>query len=261
VVRAVGGRTQKASLVTAAASAATMLVLAPMLGLLPQAVLAAIVIVYSVGLIQPDEFAAIRRVRTMEFRWALAAFLGVLVFGTLQGILVAVVLSLLGLASQSAHPRGHVIGRQRGEDVLRPLSPENPDDETFDGLLILRAEGRLFFANAQQVSDRIRALVEEHKPRVLVFDLSRVFDIEYSALQMMMEGERRFTEEGVTVWLAVLNPDVLRYIRSSGLADHLGEHRLFPNVRAAIRRHLQDPPKAHEEGVDVAPAGPSSPSH
>ena len=85
VVRAVGGRTQKASLVTAAAAAATMLVLAPLLGLLPQAVLAAIVIVYSVGLIQPAEFASIRKIRTMEFLWALAAFLGVLVFGTLAG--------------------------------------------------------------------------------------------------------------------------------------------------------------------------------
>ena len=74
VVRAVGGRSQKASLVTAAASAATMLALAPLLGLLPQAVLAAIVIVYSVSLIQPLEFASIRKVRRMEFLWALAAF-------------------------------------------------------------------------------------------------------------------------------------------------------------------------------------------
>jgi SulP family sulfate permease len=262
VVRAVGGQTQKASLVTAAASAATMLVLAPLLGLLPQAVLAAIVIVYSVGLIQPLEFAAIRRVRTMEFRWALAAFLGVLVFGTLQGILVAIILSLLGLASQAAHPRVHVIGRKRGEDVLRPLSPENPDDETFEGLLIVRPEGRLFFANAQQVSDRVRELVAEHKPRVLLLDLSRVFDIEYSALQMMMAGERRYADEGVTVWLAVLNPDVLRYIEASGFADRLGERRLFPNARAAIRRFLDDPaPAGHGAGSGGARSGPSGPSH
>jgi high affinity sulfate transporter 1 len=258
VVRAVGGRTQKASLVTAAASAATMLVLAPLLGLLPQAVLAAVVIVYSVGLIQPLEFAAIRKVRTMEFRWALAAFLGVLVFGTLQGIMVAIVLSLLGLAGQSAHPRVHVIGRKRGEDVLRPLSPENPDDETFEGLLILRPEGRLFFANAQQVSDRVRDLVAEHRPRVLVFDLSRVFDIEYSALQMMLEGERRYTEEGIVVWLAVVNPDVLQYIRTSGLADRLGEARLLPNARAAIRRYLEEfAPATPEVTVAAMPAGPS----
>jgi high affinity sulfate transporter 1 len=241
VVRAVGGRTQKASLVSAAASAATMLVLAPALGLLPHAVLAAIVIVYSIGLIQPLEFAAIRKVRTMEFGWALAAFLGVLVFGTLQGIVAAIILSLLGLASQAANPRVHVIGRKRGEDVLRPLSPEHPDDETFDGLLILRPEGRLFFANAEQVGERVRELVAQYKPRVLMLDLSRVFDIEYSALLVMMEGERRFAESGVTVWLAGLNPDVLNYIRSSGLADHLGTDRMFTNARIGISRYLEAP--------------------
>jgi MFS superfamily sulfate permease-like transporter len=255
VVRAVGGRTQKASLVSAAASAATMLVLAPALGLLPHAVLAAIVIVYSIGLIQPLEFAAIRKVRTMEFGWALAAFLGVLVFGTLQGIVAAIILSLLGLASQAANPRVHVIGRKRGEDVLRPLSPEHPDDETFDGLLILRPEGRLFFANAEQVGDRVRELVAQYKPRVLMLDLSRVFDIEYSALLVMMEGERRFAEAGVTVWLAGLNPDVLNYIRSSGLADHLGTDRMFTNARIGISRYLEVPAPdqrnsdANERGV------------
>ena len=237
VVRSVGGRTQKASLVTAAAAAATMLLLAPLLGLLPQAVLAAIVIVYSIGLIKPAEFVSIRRVRRMEFRWALAAFLGVLAFGTLQGIVVAIVLSLVALASQAANPNVYVIGRKRGADVLRPSSPENPQDETFEGLLILRPEGRLFFANAQQVADRIQALVVEHKPRVLVLDMSRVFDIEYSALQMMMEGERRITEQGVTAWLAGLNPTVLELVRASGFAGRLGPERTFVNIRAAIQHY------------------------
>ena len=238
VVRAVGGRTQKASLVTAAVSAATMLALAPLLGLLPLTVLAAIVIVYSIGLIQPLEFASIRKVRTMEFRWALAAFLGVLAFGTLQGIVVAIALSLIGLSSQAAHPRIHVIGRKRGEDVLRPVSPEHPDDETFEGLLIVRPEGRLFFANAQQVGDRVRELVANNKPSVLMIDFSRVFDIEYSALQMMIDGERRFAEEGVAIWLAGLNPDVLDYVRRSGFADHVGKDRMFPTAEAGLLRFL-----------------------
>ena len=237
VVRAVGGHTQKASLVTASAAAATMLVLAPLLGLLPQAVLAAIVIVYSVGLIKPAEFASIRRIRRMEFRWALAAFLGVLIFGTLQGIVVAIVLSLIGLSSQAANPKVYVIGRKRGADVLRPLSPEHPDDETFEGLLILRPEGRLFFANAQQVADQMQALVAKHKPRVVTLDMSRVFDVEYSALQMMIEGERRMTEQGVTVWLAGLNPSVLEYVRASGFDNQLGPERLFHNTRAAIHHY------------------------
>src|SRR5262249_28121771 len=167
VVRSVGGRTQTASLVTAGAAAGTMLVFAPFLGLLPQTVLAAIVIVYSVGLINPPEFVAISKIRTMELTWAIAAFLGVLVFGTLQGIVVAIVLSLIGLSSQAVNSKVYVIGRKRGADVLRPLTPENPDDETIDGLLILRPEGRLFFANAQSVGDQIRALVAEHQPRVV----------------------------------------------------------------------------------------------
>jgi high affinity sulfate transporter 1 len=239
VTRSVGGRTQKASLVTAAAAAATMLVLAPFLGLLPQAVLAAIVIVYSVGLINPAEFILIRNIRTMEFTWALAAFAGVLLFGTLQGIVVAIALSLIGLSSQAANSKVYVIGRKRGEDVLRPLSPEHPDDESFDGLLILRPEGRLFFANAQQVGDQIWALVAEHRPRVLAVDMSRVPDIEYSALKMLIEGERRMTEEGITVWLAALNPSVLASVRSSALADRLGQERLLFNARAAIRKYQE----------------------
>jgi SulP family sulfate permease len=239
VARSVGGRTQKASLVTAAAAAATMLVLAPFLSLLPQAVLAAIVIVYSVGLINPAEFMAIRNIRAMEFTWALAAVAGVLLFGTLQGIVVAIALSLIGLSSQAANPRVYVIGRKRGEDVLRPLSSRHPDDETFDGLLILRPEGRLFFANAQLVGDQIWALVAKHRPSVLALDMSRVPDLEYSALKMLMEGERRMTEQGVTVWLAALNPGVLRCIRSSALADRLGQDRLLFNARAAIKKYQE----------------------
>ncbi|MEE7448753.1 sodium-independent anion transporter [Methylobacterium radiotolerans] len=234
VVRSAGGRTQVASLVTASAALATMLLLAPVLGLLPQATLAALVIVYSVGLIQPGEFRAIYKVRRMEFRWAVVAAVGVLVFGTLQGIVVAIVLSLLGLSLQTAHPRVSVIARKRGADVLRPLTSEHPDDETFEGLLILRPEGRLYFANAQNVADRIRTLVAEHAPRIVVLDFSRVPDIEYSALQMLQEAVRR---PSVTFWLVDLNPGVLEMVRRAGLDQELGADRLMFNTRKAIERY------------------------
>ena len=237
VVRATGGQSQLVSMVTAGVALATMLLLAPILGLLPHATLAALVIVYSVGLIQPAEFLAIRKIRTMEFRWAIAAALGVLLLGTLNGIVVAIILSLIGLGSQTANPRVSVIGRKRGADVLRPLSPENPDDETFEGLLILRPEGRLYFANAQNVGAHMDTLVAQYKPRVVALDMSRVPDIEYSALQALMEGEARATERGVVVWLVGLNPGVLEIVRNSGLADRLGRERLLFNARAAIERH------------------------
>jgi MFS superfamily sulfate permease-like transporter len=237
VVRSAGGQSQKASLVTAGAALATMLLLAPLLGLMPNATLAAVVIVYSVGLIQPAEFRAIRSVRTMEFRWALIACVGVLVFGTLKGIVVAIIVSMIGLASQAANPRVSVIGRKRGADVLRPLSAEHLDDETFPGLLIVRPEGRLFFVNAQNVGEQINALVQQHQPRVLALDMSRVPDIEYSALQALTEGEKRLTERGVVVWLCGLNPGVLEVARHAGLEQRLGRERLLFNARAAIERY------------------------
>ena len=251
VVRAAGGRSQKASLVTAAAAVAVMLLLAPLLGLLPNAVLAAVVIVYSVGLIQPAEFRAIRGVRTMEFRWALIACVGVLALGTLKGIVVAIIVSMVGLASQAAFPRVSVIGRKRGVDVLRPLSPEHPDDETFAGLLILRPEGRLFFVNAQNVAEQIAAWVKQYQPRVLALDMSRVPDIEYSALVALMEGEKRMTEGGTVVWLAGLNPSVLEVVRRAGLDQRLGRERLLFNARAAIERYQALPAVAAP-----SPAGP-----
>jgi high affinity sulfate transporter 1 len=237
VVRAAGGRSQKASLVTASAAAATMLLLAPLLGLLPNATLAAVVIVYSIGLIQPLEFLAIRNVRTMEFRWTVMATLGVLIFGTLKGIVVAIIASLIGLASQVAYPRVSVIVRKRGADVLRPLSPEHPDDETFEGLLIVRPEGRLFFVNAQYVADQIRALVAQYQPRVLVVDMSRVPDIEYSALQMLIESDKRSVERGAVAWLVGLNPGVLEVVRKAGLEERLGRERMLFNTRVAIERY------------------------
>jgi sulfate permease, SulP family len=236
VVRSAGAQSQKASMVTAGAAAATMLLLAPLLGLLPHATLAAVVVVYSLGLIEPAEFRAIRQVRWMEFRWALIACFGVLVFGTLKGIVVAIIVSMIGLASQVAHPAVHVIGRQRGADVLRPRSPEHPDDESFDGLLIVRPEGRLFFVNADYVAERIAALVEQHRPRVLVLDFSRVPDLEYSALQRLMQGEARATEHGAVVWLAGLNPGVLQVVQHAGFDRVLGPGRLLPNARVAIER-------------------------
>jgi anti-anti-sigma factor len=188
-------------------------------------------------LIQPGEFRGIRHVRTMEFRWALIACAGVLVFGTLKGIVVAIIVSMIGLASQTAHPRVYVIGRKRGTEVLRPLSPEHPDDETFEGLLIARPEGRLFFVNAQHVAEQIRALIAQHQPRVLALDLSRVPDLEYSALQVLADAERRATENGAVVWLVGLNPGVLEMVRRAGLYERLGRGRMLFNANAAVERY------------------------
>lgn len=242
VVRATGGQSQVVSIVTAGAAFATMLLLSGLLGFLPHATLAAIVIYYSVGLIQPREFLAIRKVRPMEFHWALVAMVGVLLFGTLQGITVAIVVSLLSLAYQTARPHVYVLGRKRGTDVLRPLSEEHPNDETFEGLMIVRPEGRLFFLNADYVKEQIIALERQYQPRVVVWDMSAVSDIEYSALQALIEGEKSLAELGTSLWLAGLNPGVLEMVRRAGFDEKLGSERMLFNAQTAIERYLSQNP-------------------
>lgn len=238
LVRAVGGRTQIASLVTAGTAVLVMLVLAPVLGLIPNSALAALVIVYSVGLIKLSEFAAIRRIRTMELRWALAACVGVPLLGTLQGIVLSIGMSLLGLLARTSRPRISVLGRKPGTDVFRPNSPEHPEDESFPGLLLVRPEDRIFFANVQMIREQIDALLAEKKPRVLALDLSGVPDIEYSALKVLMEAEQKSATLGIKLWLIGLNPEVLLGVQRCGLADRLGREGMFFTNQLAVA-HLQ----------------------
>jgi sulfate permease, SulP family len=238
VNRSAGARTPVAAIVTAALTVLTLLVLAPLIGLLPQATLAAIVIVYSIGLIQPAEFRVIRNVRRMEFRWALAALAGVVLLGTLKGILVAIIVSLGALAHQVADPPVHVIARKRGTNVFRPRSGEHPDDETFPGLLMLRIEGRIFFANAERIGQKVRPLVEEARPRVVLVDLRAVPDLEYTALKMFTEAEERERERGVELWLVGLNPAVLEVVQRSPLGERLGRERMHFNLETAVAKYL-----------------------
>ena len=246
VNRRAGARTRVAGLVTAIAALATLVLLAPLMGLMPQATLAAVVIVYSIGLIQPAEFRDILRIRSMEFVWALVAFAGVVVLGTLKGILVAVVVSLVALAYQAAHPRLYVLGRKPGTDVFRPESNTHPDDESFPGLLIVRPEGRLFFANAQRVGEQLLPLIDAAEPKVVAMDFSAVPDIEYSALKMLIEGEERLRERGAVLWLVALNPEVLRMVQRSPLGKTLGRERMLFNLQIAVERYLSQTAQSEE---------------
>jgi high affinity sulfate transporter 1 len=237
VNRLAGARTQLAGLVTALSTLLVTLLLAGALGRLPQATLAAVVIVYSVGLIDSASFLAIRHVRRMEFRWAVIALVGVVALGTLQGILVAIVVSLIALAHQAADPPVYALARMPGTNVFRPRSDAHPGDESIPGLLLVRVEGRIFFANAGRVADRLRELIVGDRPRALVLDLSGVPDLEYSALVMLLAAERRLREQGVALHLVGLTPSVLDVVRRSALAGELGPDRMHFTLEQAVQHH------------------------
>jgi len=236
VNRSAGAQTQGASLVTAATALGTMLFLAPVIGLMPQATLAAVVIVYSVGLFSPKEFRAVLRVRRTEFVWALVALVGVVLLGTLQGIIVAIIVSLGALAHQLADPPVYVMVRKPGTPVFRPVSDEHPDDESHPGVLVLRPEGRVFFANASQIGQKMRAIIDREKPELVVLDLGGVFDIEYTALKMLVAAERGLRERGIRLALVDLNPRVLAMVERSPLGESLGRAHMFYTVADAVDR-------------------------
>jgi len=235
-----GARSQISGLVTAGVVVATLLFMAPLFGLMPHPTLAAVVVIASIGLISPAEFRSILKIRSMEFRWALIAVAGVLFLGTLKGILVAVLVSLVALMIRGNRYPLLVLGRKPGTNVFRPKSSEHPEDETFPGLLLLRPEGAIYFANAPRIGQQIRAHRLELAPRVIALDFSAVPDLEFSALRMLTEGEEKARDEGVLLWLVALNPEVLTVVKNSPLWQRLGRERMFFTLEQAVERYQID---------------------
>ena len=228
-----GAHSQLAELVTAGFVVLTLLFLAPLISLMPQATLGALVIVAALGLVKVREFQAIYRIHRAELGWAIITLFGVLILGTLQGIMIAVVISLLTLLYEADHPPLYMLGRKPGTDIFRPYE-ESSSDELFSGLLILRTEGRMTFASAPRLKDIIWDLIHATEPEVLALELSAVPNIEYTALQMLTSFENKLSEAGITLWLVALNPQALNVIQRSSLMKTLGTECMFFNAEQAV---------------------------
>ncbi len=232
-----GARTQVAALVTVAMVAATLLFLSPLISLLPQATLAAVVVVTTAPLLSTADFRAILHVRRVEFIWALVACAGVVILGTLQGILVAIAISLLTIMYQANHPLVYTLRRKPGTAVFRPQLSDHPADETIPGLLIVKTEGRMTFASAPRVRERLAALIEAARPQVVILECSAIPDIEYTALRILTRAEEKMQEGGISLWLSALNPLALEMIRRSPLGRTLGSERMFFDICDAVNAY------------------------
>jgi MFS superfamily sulfate permease-like transporter len=233
-----GARTQLAEIVTAGVVIITLLFLAPLISLMPQATLGALVLVAAGGLIKVSEFQKILRISKRELIWALVALAGVVLLGTLEGILVAIGVSLLVLIYQANHPPVYEVGRKPGTTIYRAMV-DHPDDETVPGLLILRTEGSLHFASSPRAMEKMRALILERGPQVVILECSAIPDIEYTALNKLTQGEEKLGEAGIALWLAGLNPAPLATIRRSSLGSTLTDERLFQDIVEAIEAYEQ----------------------
>jgi high affinity sulfate transporter 1 len=228
-----GARSQMAQWLNAGVVLATLLVASRVLSLMPQSALAAVIIVTGVSMIRPVAFNAIAKVRRDELLWALATVVGVIFIGTLNGILVAVAISLLTLFYQANHPPVYALVYDRAGDLFRRAAP-GETDERFPRLLMLGTEGRLTFANAETVRDKMRALIAQAQPDVIILECEAIPDIEYTALLMLIEDEQDLRRRGIALWLAAVNPELRVIIDRSPLAEALGPERIFLTRHKAL---------------------------
>jgi anti-anti-sigma factor len=235
-----GARTQGASLLTGGLVLATLLVLAPLFSDLPKAILGAVIIDAVVfGMIDVRELRRLYRVTRFDFWIAVAAIIGVLSAGVLAGVVVGVVLSLGWLVYVATRPPMPLLGRQAGTQVFRDLD-ENPADETFPGIAVLRMDGGLFFATAEALEERIRELAQDGDQRALVLDLEGVNFVDSQGAAKVTEIHELTEADGVELRLARVKPQVYAVLEADGIIDRIGADHIHGNVHRAVEAQLAD---------------------
>jgi high affinity sulfate transporter 1 len=238
-----GARSQVSGLVVAALTVVTLLFLTGLFENLPEATLAAVVIAAVIELVDIDTLLSFRRAWTSrigqiygvgarpDFIAAVAALVGVLVFDTLPGLFIGVVASILLLVYRAAHPHVAVLGRLPGSERFGDVDRYD-DAAEVPGVVVVRPETGLFFANADVVADRIRAEVASRHARAVVLDAETVPSIDISAIRVL-DGLADDLERGGVRFAIARDVGQVRDVMSE-VARAETVQRLFPTVRAAV---------------------------
>ncbi|MEU6214875.1 sulfate permease [Streptomyces sp. NPDC047023] len=234
VAERAGARSQLTGVV-GAALILLMLVLAP--GLfrnLPQPALAAVVITASLSLADLPGAVRLWRQRRAEFLLCLAAFAGVALLGVLQGIAIAVALSVLNVFRRTWWPYNTVLGRVRGLEGYHDVR-SYPDAELLPGLVIHRFDAPLVFANAKNFRDAVRRLAAaEPRPRWIVVAAEPMTDVDTTAADVLEELDEELNAAGVHLVFAELKDPVRRKIERYGLTRTIDARHFFPTVESAV---------------------------
>jgi high affinity sulfate transporter 1 len=251
-----GARTQLSSLITSGLILATALILAPIFTDLPNAVLGAIVIAAALGLMDWKEMRRFWRWRRTDFVVAVAALAGVVVFGVLPGLLVAVVLSVSFLLYRASRPYVAALGSLPGRERTFGDLARHPQAGQVPGIVILRVDAPLYFFNANVAHTQILRLVDapDPRPRAVVIDLAATGDLDVTTADMVGGLVRDMQERAVAVAFAQVRGPVRDRLRRTGLTDAIGEGRIYASVGAAVdglERELAL--EAQGPGTDEAP--------
>jgi high affinity sulfate transporter 1 len=246
VAEAAGARTQLTGVVGAVAIA-LLLVLAPsLLQSLPTSALAAVVIAAAISLIEVADLRRIYRIQRWEFWLSMACFAGVAVLGAIPGIALAITIAVIEFLWDGWRPHSAVLGQApdiRGyHDVSR-----HPEGRQIPGLVLLRWDAPLFFANAELFQDRALAVVASAPAPVhwLVVAAEPVTSIDVTSADMLSELDEELRARGIALGFAEMKDPVKDKLRRFGLFARF-ERRLFATIDEAVSSYLDAHPRERE---------------
>ena len=259
VAEAAGAKTQATGLVGALAIALMLLLFPNLLRDLPDSALAAVVISAAIGLIEAAGVRKLYRVHRMEFALSIACFLGVALLGVIEGIFIAVALSLLNFIRRAWRPHHAVLGRAddvKGyHDVTR-----YPDAKRVPGLVLFRWDAPLFFANAEEFADEVRQAIASSPTtpvRWVVVAAEPITDLDTTAADVLKELDGELAAQGIDLRFAEMKDPVKDRLKRYALFERFGDDHFYPTVGAAVDAYVD------ATGVDwtdwedrSAPTGP-----
>jgi high affinity sulfate transporter 1 len=234
-----GARTQLSTITAALSVGLTLAFLLPLMRNLPEAVLGAIVVHAVAHLLDVKTLQYYAKLRTGSIWIALAALLGVLQMGILKGLIFAVGLTLIALMYKLSANKDSVLGRIPGTrnfvDVER-----HPGAEQVPGMLIVRPNGVLFFANANRTRNRLRVLVGNASAplKVVLLNLEASPEVDVTSLEMLEQVNKELHESGIELRFARMTDPVRDLFARSGFLERLGHERVFPGVDVAVDAFL-----------------------
>jgi SulP family sulfate permease len=246
-----GARTPLSLLFASAAITFCLLFLTGLLHNLPDAILAAIVLVAVRGLIDASALRHLWRVSKLEFSVAMVALLGVLVFGILKGVLLAVIASILMLLSAVARPHvaflGRIPGTQRFTDIGR-----HPDNEIIRDALIFRVEASLLYFNADHVRKTVWAnVVTDESLRLVVCDLSNSPYVDVSGAGMLNSLSEDLAARDITLRIVEAHARVRDLLRAEGLEKQVGYLGRHLSVEQAVVEWAESSSSAQLQGTNA----------
>jgi high affinity sulfate transporter 1 len=235
VAEQAGAKTQLTGVVSAAVVLVMLLFLPGLVRNLPQAALAAILIVAAISLLDLVELRRFFAVSRSEFVLASVCALGVIFIGVLQGIVVAVLLSILQLFLKAWRPAWAVLGREPAGPGFHDLAPPSLA-QAVPGILILRWNAPLMFANASVFRTLVRDLLakSEEKPRWVVIAAEPITDLDTTAADTLRDLDLELNAQAIHLAFAELQPTVQERLRAFGLHDTIDARHFYPTLDAAI---------------------------